>query len=149
MEDFAQIKKISPEEAKKILPKDIAYLTMKNGEIIVVNGLNHEKFDKKQKEFNNNYDDYDNYDIKYKEKQNKNNINNINNNLFLFKEDTEENERNSNLFNQQNNPSYNNISQNNHNKNYNYIIKRNNVDKYNNYNNHSYTEIIATKKGKK
>ena len=53
------------------------------------------------------------------------------------------------LFNQQNNPSFNDISQNNNNKNYIYNIKRNNADKYNNYNNHSYTESIATKKGKK
>ena len=75
MEDFEQIKEITLDEARKLLPENIAYITMKDGEVIVINGLDHEKFDKKEKS------------------------NNINNNLHLIKESTEENERNSKLSN--------------------------------------------------
>ena len=146
MEDFQHIKKISLEQAKKIPPENIAYLTLKNGEIIVVNGLNYEIFEEKQKEYNNY--------INYIEEQNKNNLgnnfnNNFNNNLYLIQEDTEENERNSKLYNQQNNPSYNHYNNIQKNPKYIYNIKRNNNDKHNNYNNLSYTEIISTSKNKK
>ena len=48
--DFGQIKEITLEEAQKILSKDIAYITMKDGEVLVVNGLDHDKFDKREKE---------------------------------------------------------------------------------------------------
>ena len=86
--DFGQIKEITLEEAQKILSKDIAYITMKDGEVLVVNGLEHDKFDKREKEG-------DNF-----------NINIINNNMEeqnkinIIKEDLEENERNSKLYNQ-------------------------------------------------
>ena len=82
MEDFEQIKDITLDEARKLLPENIAYITMKDGEVIVINGLDHQKFDKKEK-LNTN----------------KNTNNNINNNLHLIKESTEENERNSKLSN--------------------------------------------------
>ena len=49
--DFEKIKEISLKEAQEILPNNIAYLTMKDGEVIVVNGLDHEKFDKREKEY--------------------------------------------------------------------------------------------------
>ena len=94
--DFGQIKEITLEEAKKILSKDIAYITMKDGEVLVVNGLDHDKFDKREKEG-------DNFNI------------NINNNMEeqnkinVIKEDLEENERNSKLYNQnQKNIQFNN-----------------------------------------
>ena len=51
MEDFEQIKEISLKDAKKILPQNIAYLTLKTGEVIIVNGLDHDKFDKKEKDY--------------------------------------------------------------------------------------------------
>ena len=51
MEDFEKIKEVTLEEAQKILPKNIAYMTMKNGEIIIVNGLDHDKFDKRERDF--------------------------------------------------------------------------------------------------
>jgi len=94
--DFGQIKEITLEEAKQILSKDIAYITMKDGEVLVVNGLDHDKFDKREKEG-------DNFNI------------NINNNMEeqnkinIIKEDLEENERNSKLYNQnQKNIQFNN-----------------------------------------
>ena len=51
MEDFEKIKSISLEEVKKVLPKNIAYLTMKNGEVLIVNGLDHKKFNQRKKEY--------------------------------------------------------------------------------------------------
>ena len=114
-----QIKEITLEEAEKILSKDIAYITMKDGEVIIVNGLDHDKFNKKLKEYESN---------NYTEEQN----------LQLIKEDTEENERNSKLYNQQN-ISYNNKEQ---------IkcscrkIRENN--KFPRFNNSSYIEIKST-----
>ena len=119
-----QIKEITLEEAEKILSKDIAYITMKDGEVIIVNGLDHDKFNKKLKEYESN---------NYTEEQN----------LQLIKEDTEENERNSKLYNQQN-ISYNNIEQ---------IkcscrkIRENN--KFPRFNNSSYIEIKSTTNKKK
>ena len=86
--DFGQIKEITLEEAQKILSKDIAYITMKDGEVLVVNGLDHDKFDKREKE-NDNYNL--NTNNNFIEEQNK--INTIH-------EDLEENERNSKLYNQ-------------------------------------------------
>ena len=89
MEDFEKIKEITLEEAQKILPKNIAYLTMNDGEVIIVNGLDHNKFDKKEKE----YEDW-------VEEQSKKNMGmtNIENGLIKIQEDTEENE-NSNFLN--------------------------------------------------
>ena len=89
-----QIKEITLEQAKKILAKDIAYITMKDGEVLIVNGLDHDKFDKKEKENEN-----------YMEEPNKINTED---NLHLIQEDTEENERNSKLSNQQYNQYINN-----------------------------------------
>ena len=85
--DFEKIKEISLEEAKKILSKDIAYITMKDGEVLVVNGLDHNKFDKKEKENENLIEEQDKM--------------NVDSNLHLIQEDAEENERNSKLYNQQ------------------------------------------------
>ena len=119
-----QIKEITLEEAEKILSKDIAYITMKDGEVIIVNGLDHDKFNKKLKEYESN---------NYTEEQN----------LQLIKEDTEENERNSKLYNQQN-ISYNNKEQ---------IkcscrkIRENN--KFPRFNNSSYIMIIRYRKYQK
>ena len=89
-----QIKEITLEQAKKILAKDIAYITMKDGEVLIVNGLDHDKFDKKEKENEN-----------YMEEPNKINTED---NLHLIQEDTEENERNSKLSNHQYNQYINN-----------------------------------------
>ena len=90
MEDFEKIKEITLEEAEKILPEQIAYLTMKDGEIIIVNGLDHKKFDKKEKE----YEDW----IEEQSKS-KFGINNFEHKLMKIMEDTEENERSINLIN--------------------------------------------------
>ena len=92
MEDFGKIKEISLEEAKKILPKDIAYLTMNDGEIIIVNGLDHMKFDQREKD----YEDW-------MEKQTKSKFStNINENgLLKIPENSEEYEKNSNHLNKQ------------------------------------------------
>ena len=87
--DFGQIKEITLEEAQKILSKDIAYITMKDGEVLVVNGLDHDKFDKREKE-NDNY----NFNI------NNNNFIEEQNKINIIQEDLEENERNSKLYNQ-------------------------------------------------
>ena len=87
MEDFEKIKEISLEEAQKILPQNIAYLTMNDGEVIVVNGLDHAKFDKKEKQYD-----------EWVEEQNKVNqgMKNYEAPLNRISEATEENERNSN-----------------------------------------------------
>ena len=92
MEDFEKIKEITLEEAQKILPKNIAYLTMNDGEVIIVNGLDHNKFDKKEKE----YEDW-------VEEQSKKNMGmtNIENGLIKIQEDSEENERNKNFLNKE------------------------------------------------
>ena len=92
--DFGQIKEITLEEAQKIFSKDIAYITMKDGEVLVVNGLDHDKFDKREKEndnYNLNINTYNTNNNNYIEEQNKINI---------IQEDLEENERNSKLYNQ-------------------------------------------------
>ena len=104
MEDFEKIKEISLEEAEKILPENIAYLTMKDGEVIIVNGLDHKQFDKKEKE----YEDWI-------EEQSKSKIgaNNFEPKLMKILEDTEENELNSNLMNKEQNLYKNNIYNNN------------------------------------
>ena len=105
MEDFEQIKEISLKDAKKILPQNIAYLTLKTGEVIIVNGLDHDKFDKKEKDYEDFIED---------QSRIKTNIEiNIETPLQKIQEDTEENERNSNLCNQKN--SFPNINYNNNN----------------------------------
>ena len=107
MEDFEKIKEITLEEVEKILPEKIAYLTMKDGEVIIVNGLDHKKFDKREKE----YEDWI-------EEQSKSKIGNNNCEPKLVKilEDTEENERSSILMNKEKNL-YNNYIYNNNIKN--------------------------------
>ena len=62
---------------------------MKDGEVLVVNGLDHDKFDKREKE-NDNY----NFNI------NNNNFIEEQNKINIIQEDLEENERNSKLYNQ-------------------------------------------------
>ena len=90
MEDFGKIKEITLEEAKKILSKDIAYLTMNDGEIIIVNGLDHMKFDQKEKEYE---------DWMEEQTKSKFNTNIIENGLLKIPEDNEEYKRNTNLLN--------------------------------------------------
>ena len=94
MEDFEKVKEITSEEAKKILPENIAYMTMDDGEIIIVNGLDHNKYDEREKEYES-----------YVEEQSKfrSGAKNLESDLQKIQEDTEENERNSNLLNQMNN----------------------------------------------
>ena len=104
MEDFEKIKEITLEEAEKILPEQIAYLTMKDGEVIIVNGLDHKKFDKKEKE----YEDW----IEEQSKS-KNTTYNFEPKLMKIMEDTEENERNRNLMNKEQNLYKNDIYNNN------------------------------------
>ena len=43
MEHYEKINSISLNEAKNLLSKDLAYLTLKNGEILVVDGLDNSK----------------------------------------------------------------------------------------------------------
>lgn len=111
MEDFEKIKEITLEEAEKILPEQIAYLTMKDGEVIIVNGLDHIKFDKREKE----YEDW----IEEQSKS-KFGINNFEPKLMRILEDKEENERSSNLMNKEQNLYKRNI--------YNNINNRNNIN---------------------
>ena len=92
MEDFEKVKLISLKDVKKVLPNDIAYLTLKTGEVIIVNGLNHEKFNKKERE----YEEWSESQSQYKLK---NSLNKNETPLQNIREDTEENERNSNLVN--------------------------------------------------
>lgn len=94
MEDFEKIKEITLEEAEKILPEQIAYLTMKDGEVVIVNGLDHKKFDKKEKEYE---------DWVEEQSKSKTGINNFEPKLMKIMEDTEENERSSNLINKEQN----------------------------------------------
>ena len=89
--DFEKIKEISLKEAQEILPNNIAYLTMNDGQVIIVNGLDHEKFDKREKE----YDEW----IK-EQSRTQTGLKNLDMPLMKIQEDTEENERNSNLINQ-------------------------------------------------
>ena len=127
MEDFEKIKEITLEEAEKILPEQIAYLTMKDGEVIIVNGLDHKKFDKKEKE----YEDW----IEEQSKS-KNTTYNFEPKLMKIMEDTEENERSSNLMNKEQNV-YKNDIYNNNIKNQNNINNKNKqeqIPKRNNYN---------------
>ena len=51
MEDFEKVKEITSEEEKKILPENIPYMTMDYGEIIIVNGLDHNKYNERKKEY--------------------------------------------------------------------------------------------------
>ena len=90
MEDFEKIKSISLEEVKIVLPKNIAYLTMKNGEVLIVNGLDHKKFNQREKE----YEDWI-------EEQNKIRTisQNFNSPLIKIKEDATKNKGNNNLMN--------------------------------------------------
>ena len=94
MEDFEKIKEISSEEAKKILPENIAYMTMDDGEIIIVNGLDHNKYDQREKEYESFVEEQSKF---------KSGAKNLESDLQQIKEDTEENERNSNLLNPLNN----------------------------------------------
>ena len=100
MEDFEKIKEITFEEAEKILPEQIAYLTMKDGEVVIVNGLDHKKFDKKEKEYE---------DWVEEQSKSKTGINNFEPKLMKIMEDTEENERSSYLINKEQNLYGNNI----------------------------------------
>ena len=93
MEDFEKIKKISLKEAKEMLPQNIAYLTLKNGEIIIVNGLDHNKFNQREREYENYIEEISKSKSPEKIKENP---------LQKIQEDAEENERNSLLFNQDN-----------------------------------------------
>ena len=101
MEDFEKIKEITFEEAKQILPKNIAYLTMNDGEIIIVNGLDHKKFDQKEKDYESWMEEQTRLS-----KMSKMNmvpgVKNIENPLHRIIEDAEENERNSFLLNERN-----------------------------------------------
>ena len=103
MEDFEKIKEISLKEAQEILPKNIAYLTMNDGEVIIVNGLDHNKFDKREKEYEDWVED---------QSRTRTDLKNFNTPLMKIQEDTEENERNSNLINQEKNYKNNNIQMN-------------------------------------
>ena len=94
MEDFEKIKEISLKEAQEILPKNIAYLTMNDGEIIIVNGLDHEKFNKKEKE----YDDW-----LEEQSRTRTGLKILDTPLMKIQEVTEENGKNSNLIDQENN----------------------------------------------
>ena len=116
MEDFEKIKEVTLEEAQKILPKNIAYMTMKNGEIIIVNGLDHDKFDKRERDFE-----------EWTEEQSKirTGIKNFDSPLMKIQEDTPENERDSNLFNKKENLNNENNIQINLNQKY-YMAPKNN-----------------------
>jgi len=104
MEDFEKIKEISSEEAKNILPENIAYMSMDDGEIIIVNGLDHDKYDQKEKEYESFIEDQSKF---------KSGAKNLESDLQKIQEDTEENERNSNLLNPMNNlNNYNKIKMN-------------------------------------
>ena len=94
MEDFEKIKEISSKEAKKILPENIAYMTMDDGEIIIVNGLDHNKYDQREKEYESFVEEQSKFKSATK---------NLESDLQKIQEDTEENERNSNLLNPLNN----------------------------------------------
>ena len=105
MEDFEKIKEISLEEAKAILPKNLAYLTMKNGDIVIINGLDHHKFDQREKD----YEDW--FEEQSKMSKMKTGPKNLQASLIKIQEDSEENERNSILqdrnINKNNNIQYN------------------------------------------
>ena len=53
MEHYKKINSISLNEAKNLLSKDLAYLTLKNGDIVVVDGLDNSEFDKKKRKCEN------------------------------------------------------------------------------------------------
>ena len=53
MEHYKKVNSISLNEAKNLLSKDLAYLTLKNGEIVVVDRLDNSKFDKKKGKYEN------------------------------------------------------------------------------------------------
>ena len=89
--DFEKIKEISLKEAKEILPNNIAYLTMNDGQVIIVNGLDHKKFEKREKEYDEWIEE---------QSRTRTGLKNFDMPLMKIQEDTEENERNSNLINQ-------------------------------------------------
>ena len=91
MEYFEKIKEISKKEAKDIPPENLAYITMKDGEILIVNGLDHNKYDQREKEYESFMEGMSKPTISIKNKETP---------LQKIKEDIEENERNSILFNQ-------------------------------------------------
>lgn len=99
MEYFEKIKEISRKEAKDIHPENVAYITMKNGEILIVKGLDHNKYDQREKEYESYIEEISKPTISINTKENP---------LQKIQEDTEENERNSTLFNQRRNLKTNN-----------------------------------------
>jgi len=99
MEYFEKIKEISRKEAKDIPPQNVAYITMEDGEILIVNGLDHKKFNQREKEYESYMEEMSKPTVS---------INNIEAPLQKIQEDTEENERNSTLFNQKQNLKTNN-----------------------------------------
>ena len=99
MERKERMKVLNSEELKKIDPKNIAYLTLIGGEVIVVNGLNHSEYNKKEKE-------YLKHSLKNKNKNVKKTIVMTSSNLKKIQESSEENERN---INRENNEELNSI----------------------------------------
>ena len=49
MEEFENIKSLSLEEYEKIPPENIGYITLTTGEILIVNGLDHNQFNLRNK----------------------------------------------------------------------------------------------------
>ena len=90
MEGHEKIKQLSLEEIKKIDPKKIAYMTLVGGEVVVVNGLNHAEYNKKEKEY---------LAQSLKNQNPKKTITINSSNLQKIQEANEENERNSNQVN--------------------------------------------------
>ena len=124
MEDFEKIKEITFEEAQQILPKNIAYLTMNDGEIVIVNGLDHHKFDQKEKDYESWMEEQTRLS-----KMSKMNmvpgVKAIENPLHKILEEREENERNSLLLNERNNNLLKERNNNNLNKQKNIFLNEN------------------------
>ena len=79
-------------------------MTMDDGEIIIVNGLDHNKYDQREKEYESFVEEQSKF---------KSGTKNLESDLQKIQEDTEENERNSNLLNPLNNlNNYNKIKKN-------------------------------------
>ena len=90
MEGHEKIKQLTLEEIQKIDPKNIAYMTLVGGDVVVVNGLDHEEFNKKEKEY---------LKQSLKSQNPKKSVTNTPSNLQKIQETSEENERNSNQVN--------------------------------------------------
>ena len=150
MEYFEKIKEISRKEAKDIPPENVAYITTKDGEILIVNGLDHNKYDQREKEYESYMEEMSKPTIS---------INNIETPLQKIQEDTEENERNSILFNQRQNfikinnnntklalPVYNQNNLNNKQKSpFQYQINYNSFNKTNDNNQYKYQYVPINK----